>query len=370
MKSVSHIFEHITEFDNIAHTMFIAMRGKRKNKSIKEFLHYNNIVDNITMIQQGLLSGTLPKQEKRIPKIIHEPSANKDREICPPHNEEHVIHHLVCQELEPMFMRGMYEYCVASVPRRGGSYGRKFMEKWIKQYADKRVYVLKLDIHHFFDSIDRRILFKKLSQRIRDDRFTEVVRRILWYDGDDNNIGIPIGFYTSQWFANFFLQDFDYFIKQELQIPHYMRYMDDMVLMCPNKRKLRKAFERIKSYLSNIGLELNSNYQLFKFSYIDKDGKEKGRAIDFMGYVFHRNRTTIRKRTLNRVRRKANKISKKNHHNWFEASQIISMAGRLKGTDTHRFFEKYIQPKVDLQEMRKLVSDHSKKLAYERWNHI
>lgn len=370
MKSVSHIFEHITEFDSIAHTMFIAMRGKRKNKSIRDFLHYNNIVDNITMIQQGLLSGTLPKQEKRIPKIIHEPSANKDREICPPHNEEHVIHHLVCQELEPMFIRGMYEYCVASVPRRGGSYGRKFMEKWIKQYADKRVYVLKLDIHHFFDSIDRRILFKKLSQRIRDDRFTEVVRKILWYDGEDNNIGIPIGFYTSQWFANFFLQDFDYYIKQELKIPHYMRYMDDMVLMCPNKRKLNKAYIAIKEYLNNMGLELNDNHQLFKFSYIDKDGKEKGRAIDFMGYVFHCNRTTIRKHTLYRARKKANKISKRREHNWYEASQIISMTGRLKGTDTHKFFERYIQPKVDLQEMRKLVSDHSKKQARERWDHI
>lgn len=117
-------------------------------------------------------------------------------------------------------------------------------------------------------------------------------------------------------------------------------------------------------------LELNDNHQLFKFSYIDKDGKEKGRAIDFMGYVFHCNRTTIRKHTLYRARKKANKISKRREHNWYEASQIISMVGRLKGTDTHKFFEKYIQPKVDLQEMRKLVSDHSKKQARERWNNI
>ena len=368
MKSLSNVFENIIETDNIYDTMFKAMAGKRKSKTVKDFLSYRNIIDNATAIQQGLIDGTLPKQEKRVPKIIHEPSANKDREIYPPHNEEHVIHHLVCQELEPMFMRSMYEFCVASVPNRGGSYGRKFMEKWLKKYERKKLYALKLDIHHFFDSIDRRILYDKLSKRIKDERFAEVVKKIIWYDGEENSIGIPIGFYTSQWFANFFLQDFDYFIKQELKVPYYMRYMDDMVLLSPNKRKLRFAENAIRLYLEKIGLELNGNRQLFRFSYLDLEGKEKGRAIDFMGYVFHCNRTTIRKHTLYRARKKANKLSKKNTHNWYEASQIISMTGRLKGTDTHKFFEKYIQPKVDLQEMRTLVSDHSKKQARERWN--
>lgn len=369
VKSLSHIFENIVEYHNIIDTMFKAMTGKHKSDSVKNFLHYNNILDNATAIQNGLINGTLPVQEEREPKIIHEPSAKKDRKIYPPHNDEHVIHHLVCQELEPMFMRGMYEFCVASVPNRGSSYGRKFMEKWLKHYEHKKLYVLKLDIHHFFDSIDRRILFEKLSARIKDDRFREVVRKILWYDGNDNNVGIPIGFYTSQWFANFFLQDFDHFIKQELKIPYYMRYMDDMVLLSPNKRKLRFAQNTIRLYLEKIGFELNDNQQLFRFSYLDLQGKEKGRAIDFMGYVFHCNRTTIRKHTLYRARKKANKISKKKKHNWYEASQIISMTGRLKGTDTHKFFDKYIQPKVDLQKMRTLVGDHSKKQARERWNH-
>ena len=363
MKSISHIFENIIEINNIAVTVSEAMRGKKKNESIQKFLHPDNLTTNIFKIHKGLIDGTLPRQEKREPKIIHEPSANKYRTIYPPHNDEHVIHHLVCNELEPMFMRGMYEFCVASVPKRGDSYGRRYMEKWLRQYGDKRLYVLKLDIHHFFDSIDRRILFKKLSDRIKDQRFLEVIRKIIWYDGEENNIGIPIGFYSSQWFANFFLQDFDHYVKQELHIPHYMRYMDDMVLLCPNKRKLRKAFISIESYLNNIGLSLNHKHQLFKFSYIDKDGRERGRAIDFMGYVFHRDRTTIRKHTLYRARCKANKVGKKQKHNWYEATQIVCMSRRLRGTDTYKFFEKYILPKVNLQKMRKLISDHSKWLA-------
>ena len=365
MKSISHAFENIIDTENILQAMFSAMRGKKKSRSVRAFLHEDNIAKNVDMIKQGLMNGTLPKQEARELKIIHEPSANKDRIIYPPHNDEHVIHHLVCQELIPIFMRSMYDFCVASVPKRGGSYGRNYMDKWIRSYHGKKMYVLKLDIHHFFDSIDRAILFDKLSSKIRDDRFTEIIRKIIWYDSEDNNIGIPIGFYSSQWFANFFLQDFDYYIKQELEISHYMRYMDDMVLISPNKRKLRRAKNNICLYLKNIGLVLNDNQQLFRFSYIDKQGKEKGRAIDFMGYVFHCNRTTIRKRTLCRTRKKANKIIKHSKHHWYEATQIVSMAGRMKGTDTHNYYDNYIKPKVNIQKMRKLISNHSKKQALE-----
>lgn len=366
MKSLSHIFEHITDVENIVDTMFVSTSGKKKNGAIRDLLRYDKLMDNAEYIREGLEKGIFPLQGKRTPKVIHEASANKDRIIFPPHLTEHVIHHLVCRELEPMFKRSMYDFCVASVPGRGSSYGKKFMRKWIDSYGGKKIYVLKLDVHHFFDSIDREILYNKLSKRIKDKRFLEVVRKIIWYDGDKNTTGIPIGFYTSQWFANFYLQDFDYFIKQELHIPHYMRYMDDMVLIHTNKRKLWQAYYAIIEYLSDIKLNLNHKHQLFRFSYIDRDGKEKGRAIDFMGFVFHVNRTCIRKRTLFRARRKANRIAKKDSYSWYEATQIVSMAGRLKHTDTHKFFEKYIESKVNLKLLKKIVGNHARKESHRR----
>lgn len=368
MKSISHVFENITDVDNIISTMFIATKGKKKTGAIKDLLAYDKITDHAEYIKRGLEKGVLPLQGKRNPKIIHEASAGKYRVIYPPHTYEHVIHHLVCHELEPMFQRSMYKFCVASVPKRGSSYGKKYMKKWIRSFGGKKRYVLKLDIHHFFDSIDRQLLFDKLSKIIKDERFKEVVKKIIWYDGYKNKIGIPIGFYTSQWFANFFLQDFDYFVKQELKIPHYMRYMDDMVLISPNKRQLHQAYERIVQYLANMKLELNDNHQLFRFSYIDKNGKEKGRAIDFMGFVFHVNRTTMRKRTLFRVRRKANKLAKKNTYTWHEACQIISMAGRMKGTDTRAYFRKHIGSKVNLKLARRIVGRHSRAETLRRMN--
>ena len=360
MKSLSHIYENITDVGNIIRTMYKAFQGKKKNRSVMKFLAPESIGRNAERIQKYIESGTFPVQCKRDPKIIHEPSAKKDRIIYPPHNEEHVLHHLICQELEPMFMRGMYEFCVASVPGRGDSYGRKYMKRWVKR--NKKLYVLKLDIHHFFDSIDRKILFDKLSERINDERFLAIIRKILWYDGNKNGKGIPIGFYTSQWFANFYLQDFDYFIKQELHALHYMRYMDDIVILDTNKRKLWRIYLEVKSYLENrLHLKLNGNRQLFRFSYPDKSGKEKGRAIDFMGYVFHYNRATLRKRTLFRVRQKANKIAKKIKPSWYECTQLISMMGRMVHVQTHSYFVRWIKPKVNMKRLRRIVSNYGKK---------
>lgn len=363
MKSLSHIYENLLDDGNIIRTMYKAFSGKKKTKSIKRFLAPENIGRNAENIRQAIIGGTLPIQKPRYPKIIHEPSAGKDRIIYPPHNDEHVLHHLVCQELEPMFRKGMYEFCVASVPGRGDSYGKKYMQKWIRSHHGKKLYVLKLDIHHFFDSIDRKILFDKLEKHIKDSRFLEIVRKIIWYDGDLNGVGIPIGFYTSQWFANFYLQDFDYYIKQALGAMHYMRYMDDIVIIDTNKRKLWRIFYELKDYLENsLHLEINSNWQMFRFSYFDrKSGKEKGRAIDFMGYVFHHDRTTMRKRTLKRARQKANRITNHEKPTWYESTQMISIAGRMKQSQTHGDFTRWIKPKVNMKKLRKTVSNYGRR---------
>ena len=363
MKSLSHIYENLLDDGNIIRTMYKAFSGKKKTKAIKRFLAPESIGRNAENIRQAIANGTLPAQKQRYPKIIHEPSAGKDRVIYPPHNDEHVLHHLVCQELEPMFRKGMYEFCVASVPGRGDIYGKKYMQKWIRSHHGKKLYALKLDIHHFFDSIDRKILFDKLANHIKDSRFLEIVRKIIWYDGDLNGVGIPIGFYTSQWFANFYLQDFDYYIKQTLGAMHYMRYMDDIVIIDTNKRKLWRIFYELKCYLeSGLHLEINPNWQMFRFSYFDmKSGKEKGRAIDFMGYVFHHDRTVMRKRTLKRARQKANKIAKHEKPTWYESTQMISRAGRMKRTQTYGYFERWIKSKVNIKKLRKSVSNYGKK---------
>ena len=388
MKSISNSFNHMLETDNIKKTIVKALKHKRKTKSLYKFYSYG-LSKQTSRISMLIKLGLLPKinTNKNKYKIINESTNKKQREICPPSIENHIVHHLVIQELQPIFEKGMYDFCVASVPNRGTTYGVKYIKKWLCKYTknNKKCYILKLDIHHFFASIDRYILFEKLSKRIKDIKFLKVISRIIWHDDKDarqirinnnnksltpkpngnNSKGIPIGFYTSQWFANFYLQDFDYFVKQQLHIPHYMRYMDDMILISNNKQQLHQALNSIIIYLrEKLGLELNKNWQLFRYSYRTRYGKEKGRALDFIGYVFHYNRICIRKSTLKSTRRKANKIYKnvKNNRklNWYEASQMISYAGRIKHTNTLSYFSKYILSKVSIRQLRLVISNHSK----------
>lgn len=68
MKSLSHIYENVVDFNNIVATMYTSMKGKKKTKSINEFLSYNHICENAERIKQGLMDGTLPTQSKRTAK--------------------------------------------------------------------------------------------------------------------------------------------------------------------------------------------------------------------------------------------------------------------------------------------------------------
>ena len=180
-------------------------------------------------------------------------------------------------------------------------------------------------------------------------------------DGKIIQEGLPIGFYTSQWFANWYLQDFDHFIKEQLKAGFYIRYMDDCVILDRNKKELRKNFEKIKEYLAGLDLKVKENYQIYRFDYTDKQGNNKGRFIDFMGFRFYRNRTTLRSSIFLCAVRKARKLNKKEKLTWYDACQMLSYAGWFYATDTHNAYKKYIESNVNIQVCKKLVSNHFKK---------
>lgn len=163
----------------------------------------------------------------------------------------------------------------------------------------------------------------------------------------DSSNGQPIGFYTSQWFANFFLQDLDHYIKEKLCVKYYIRYVDDLVLLGPNKKRLHKARKEVQAWLESRKLTLKASWQVFPI---------KSRDIDFLGIRFYRNKSTLRKRNALRIRRRARKIERKGKLNEKDASAIISYWGWIKRTDSYHFYHKHVQPKVTIKEARKVVS--------------
>lgn len=163
-------------------------------------------------------------------------------------------------------------------------------------------------------------------------------------------------------------------------VKYMVRYMDDIVCFSANKRDLKTALERIESYCSEkLGLVIKKNKQIFPLSKeiqltekelearqkakksIKKKVKEIGRALDFMGFLFRRTRTTIRKAILYRITRKARKVAKKEKANWYDASSIISRMGYFRHTDAYNVYLERVKPYVNIKKLKKIVSNHERK---------
>ncbi|MBQ6398850.1 MAG: RNA-directed DNA polymerase [Clostridia bacterium] len=224
-------------------------------------------------------------------------------------------------------------------------------------------------IHKFFDSVPHDKLRQKFHDLIHDEKFLRVIDTVIEANGKD--VGIPIGFYTSQWFANFYLTKLDHYIKEELGAKGYFRFMDDMVIFGGNKRVLHKMRDDIENYLRiSLGLEMNPAWQVFLFHYVKRDGTEIGRFLDFMGFRFYRNRTTLRRALMLKASRKARKIAKKKPKTAYDCRQMLSYKGWISPANVYGMYTKWIKPYVSFRQMRRYVGIVQRKENKERMKSI
>ena len=171
------------------------------------------------------------------------------------------------------------------------------MKKMKNSYRE--YYILKMDVRKFFNSIDKKILYKILNKRIKDKKLLWLIRQILSAQGRDK--GIEIGNYTSQTFANIYLNELDQYIKQKLHVKYYYRYMDDGIILVENKEKAKMLLEKIKEFLKNeLILELNNKTQIFK----NKQG------VNFCGYKINEYRLKIRDKGKRKLKQKVKRLNK------------------------------------------------------------
>jgi hypothetical protein len=197
-----------------------------------------------------------------------------------------------------------------------------------KSKENKNFYALKCDVYKFFYQIDPEILFQILKRSIKDKDLLNFTRIIIFdnreqfenSNADDvvtKTRGIPIGNYTSQYFANIYMNELDQFVKRELKVKHYVRYMDDFILLLDSKEECKEKLELIKSFLWNkLKLRLNSKTMYFK-----------GRmGVNFCGFRIFKNYMLLKsenKRKINRRIRSYNKSFKRKRLNLTKA--IVSI---------------------------------------------
>ncbi len=346
MKRVGNVYSNIYEIENIKAAILKSSLGKRDQRSVRKIL--DNIDEYATRVQKMLVDRAYaPSQYKT--KIIQDGARKKQREISiPKYYPDQIIHWTLMLQIQPMIMRGMYEYNCGSVPGRGTSLGQKSIRKWLDKDYKGTKYCFKMDIHKFYPSVDIEILKKMFRSVIKDKDVLWLIDAIL----DSHSKGLPIGNYTSQWFANFYLQGLDHFIKERTGVKYYIRYIDDLVLIGPSKRKLHKARRMIFAYLETIHLQPKGDWQVFLIN---------TRAIDFLGFRFFRDKTILRKRNALRIRRRVQKISKKNEMPVKDALAVISYRGWIKRSDSYRFYNRYMKTRISLKQAKGVVSYYGRK---------
>ena len=120
---------------------------------------------------------------------------------------------------------------------------------------------MKFDIRKYFDSIDHKILFALLQKRFKDRELLQILKKIIESYQTKIDKGLPIGNLTSQYFANLYLAGSDYYIKQELGIKSYVRYMDDFVIWHNNKDKILETGKYIADFLNKeLNLQLKTYF--------------------------------------------------------------------------------------------------------------
>jgi len=353
MKRIGFIYETLctTEILNLA--LNKAVKGKKKTPWIRHVL--NNRDRFISWLQKLLINQQFTPGKNKI-KVIVERNSGKERKlIIPRFFPDRVVHWAVCICLQGVFMRGMYSHCVGSVPNRGGKAGKRYILKVLRKYKVK--YIVQWDIRKFFPSVNQAKLKELLRRKIKDKKMLHVLDLII----DAGQEGLPIGYYTSQWFSNFYLERFDHFLKEGCTVPHYVRNVDDGLMLGTNKRRLHNTVYAIGDYLKGDGyaIHIKPSWQLWR---------RNSRPINYLGIVVYSNKIYLRKRNFIRFMRQVRRVKKRGYCTVGAARGIMSRLGELKDLPHGKhFYLTYIKPIISKGECRRIISlaDKRRKLLLQ-----
>ena len=339
MKRYGHIYEEIIKKDNIKNAIRRASKGKRNRHDVKRIL---GDIDSYADKIHAMLLGDFTFSDYQS-GVIREGIQKKERIIFKPKfYPDQIVHWAIILQLEPIFLHSMYEFNCGSIPNRGVHYGKRFVEKWVRTDRKNTKYFLKMDVAKFYPSIDIAMVEKLLTKKIKDKKALKLISKIL----HKSESGLPIGILTSQWFANFYLQGLDNYIKHQLKAKHYIRYMDDMIIFGPNKKKLHKMQKLIAIHLKGLSLKMKTNWQVARVA---------DRGVDFMGFRFFPNKTILRRALMLRITRKAKKIFKKAKPTMQDAQGMVSDMGWVKYSDSKKMREKWIDPYINIKALKEII---------------
>ena len=285
-------------FDQLVQAYLDCRKHKRSSSSCQAF--EANLERNLCALRDELTSGAYAPG-RSICFVITRP---KHREVWAAEFRDRVVHHLLYNHIAPRFIAGFVAGSSACIPGRGTMYAAQRLEHGIRSVTQNwshPAYYLKMDLANFFVAIDKTVLFAQLAAKINEPFWLELARTILFHDqrtsfeyrGDPAlldcvpphkrllnspaDTGLPIGNLSSQFFANVHLNLLDQFCVHQLKARHYVRYVDDFIVLDSSAQRLNAAHDRIAAFLpTRLGAQLNPKKTILQ---------PIARGVDFVGHV-------------------------------------------------------------------------------------
>ncbi len=303
MKRVGNLYDKIISLENLRKADKIARRGKSKQYGVIK--HLESAEENLIWLHE-LLNHRKFETSKYSQFEIHHP---KHRIIARlPYYPDRIIQHAIILQIGSILTKTFTSDTYSCVKSRGILKASMNLRKAL-QDDEHNQYCLKLDVKKFYENIDHDILKGLLRKKFKDNNLLNLLDEII----DSNEIGLPLGSLVSQYLANFYLCYLDHFIKQELKVKYYFKYMDDLVILSNDKGELHYFLAEIRKYLETLKLEIKGTYQVFPV---------EDRGIDFVGFLHRKDYTLLRKSIKKKYIKNKNKI---NHWSWLKHCNSVNL---------------------------------------------
>ena len=359
--------------------LFFAYFNARKNKrnTINALAFEKHFENNLFKLCDEIIS----YQYTPKPSICFIVDKPVKREVFAADFRDRVVHHLIYSYVSPIFEKTFINDSYSCRKGKGTHYGIKRIDHFIRSCSQnyrQDCYILKLDIRGYFMAMNRNLLYEKVKRELLKPRnkidfdlplVLYLIEKTIYNDPTNSchikgkkedwqglpktkslfhakeNCGLPIGNLTSQLFGNVYLNDFDHFVKRDLGIRNYGRYVDDFVLVHSNKNYLQSCIEHIRTYLKeNLNLDLHPDK-----IYIQHYSK----GAQYLGAIIKPHRIYVANRTKGNFYEaieKQNKVVRENKPTKEEQaafqSSMNSYLGIMKHYKTYKLRKKMIRNDV------------------------
>lgn len=323
MKTVKNIMTKICTFKNAMAAYMKARKCKRYRPDVRNFEKDREA--NLIRAVEDLENGTYTPGPYQVFKVF-EP---KERLIMALPFYDRVIQHMIVTFIEPIFEKRFIFHSFACRKDKGVHEASAILTKWLYKLEileGKKIWAIKADIRHYFQSVNHEILKAEIRRYISDRRLLEILDRIIDNNGIyEPGVGIPVGNLTSQLFANVYLNILDQFVKHELGIKYYIRYMDDFVILGEDPEELKRILARIEEFINTrLKLQFNPKTTII----YTKNG------VDFVGYRHWATMKLLRKAATRRLKQLLKNFEEGTITEEYFDRSLASRLGHMEHADT------------------------------------